>query len=168
MRIVSLVESYKERSSAFPTFLYSTLNPPLGRRRFPSVQVHFEAAVTALSQDDQRVTTSLQAASGAYQVTARYVLACDGARSFVRAALGIPFPGSRIDEPHLVVDLADFPDRSNHSRFFCNPTRPVNSIPAPYGGRRMEFMLSSSDDHDHIVTDQGVRELVQPSWSDRR
>ncbi len=131
-----------------------------GSRRFPSVSVHFGVTLTGLSQDSRCVAMTLETASGSYEVTARYVLACDGARSFVRTALGIPFPGTRIDEPHLVVDLADFPDQSNYSRFFCNPARPVNSIPGPYGGRRLEFMLSSSDDRQHIVTDQGVRELV--------
>lgn len=131
-----------------------------GARRFPTLAMHFGVALTGLSQGSQSATLTLETASGPHEVTARYVLACDGARSFIRTTLGIPFPGSRIDEPHLVVDLADFPDQSNHSRFFCNPRRPVNSIPGPYGGRRIEFMLSGSDDREHIVTDQGVRELV--------
>ncbi len=131
-----------------------------GCRRFPASRVHYGAALSAISQDSEGVTVTVKTDAGDCEIRARYVLACDGARSFVRNALGIAFPGTRIDEPHLVLDLADFPDQVNHSRFFCNPTRPVNSVPAPYGGRRIEFMLSPDDDHERILTDAGIRELV--------
>ena len=131
-----------------------------GGRRFPSVSMHYGVTLSGLSQDSAGATITLQTEAGSHEVAARYILACDGARSFVRTTLGIPFPGTRIDEPHLVIDLADFPDQSTYSRFFCNPVRPVNSIPGPYGGRRMEFMLSKSDDREQILTDAGIRRLV--------
>jgi len=131
-----------------------------GCRRFQSVRCHFGASLTQIKQDGERATATIETASGPCRLAARYVLACDGSRSFIRSALNIPFPGTRIDEPHLVVDLADFPDQVDHSRFFCNPRRPVNSVPAPYGGRRLEFMLFPDDDPARIVTDDGVRDLV--------
>ncbi len=131
-----------------------------GCGRFANVRRHYGASLSAISQDGALVATTVQTDAGAREVKARYVLACDGARSFVRTALDVPFPGTRIDEPHLVLDLADFPDQVDHSRFFCNPARPVNSVPAPYGGRRMEFMLSPDDDREHILSDAGIRELV--------
>ena len=131
-----------------------------GCRRYPSVKVCYDASLSAIAQDKDGVTTTVRTASGSREITALYMLACDGARSFVRTTLNIPFPGTRIDEPHLVIDLANFPDQVNHSRFFCNPARPVNSVPAPYGGRRLEFMLSPKDDHQHVLTDQGIRKLV--------
>ncbi len=131
-----------------------------GSRRYPGVRSHFGATIASIVQGAEHVSVILQTAAGSCEVAARYVLACDGARSFVRTALDIPFPGARIDEPHLVVDLADFPDQADHSRFFCNPARPVNSVPAPYGGRRLEFMLSPEDDRQHVVTDEGIRDLV--------
>ena len=131
-----------------------------GSRRYPGVRIRFGAAVTSIVQGPDQLRLGLNTTDGPCTVTARYVLACDGARSFIRTTLNIPFPGSRIDEPHLVIDLADFPDQVDYSRFFCNPVRPVNSVPAPYGGRRLEFMLSPRDDHDRILTDEGIRELV--------
>ena len=131
-----------------------------GSRRYPGVRCRFGAAVARIVQEGDRVSVTLHTEAGPREIAARYVLACDGARSFVRGALGIPFLGTRIDEPHLVVDLADFPDQVDHSRFFCNPARPVNSVPAPYGGRRLEFMLSPNDDRQRILTDAGIRELI--------
>ena len=131
-----------------------------GCRRFRETRAHYGASLSAFSQDSEGVIVSVNADDRDYEVRARYVLACDGARSFVRNAAGIQFPGSRIDEPHLVLDLAEFPDQVNYSRFFCNPRRPVNSVPAPYGGRRIEFMLSPGDDHERITSDAGIRDLV--------
>ncbi|OTP76197.1 FAD-dependent monooxygenase [Caballeronia sordidicola] len=93
-------------------------------------------------------------------ITTRFVLACDGARSAVRSLLGIGFPGKRIDEPHLVIDLADFPDQTPASRFHCLPARPFNSIPGPFGGRRLEFMLKPEDDRAWLQTDEGIRWIV--------
>ncbi len=131
-----------------------------GSRRYPSVRMRFGTAVTSIVQDPAQLRLGLETEGGPCEIAARYMLACDGARSFVRTALDIPFPGTRIDEPHLVVDLAEFPDQVDYSRFFCNPVRPVNSVPAPYGGRRLEFMLSPHDEHERVLTDEGIRELV--------
>ena len=131
-----------------------------GCRRFSQVRIHFDASLSTISQQSDAVVMQVKTSSCLFEVRARYVLACDGARSFVRGAAGIDFPGTRIDEPHLVLDLADFPDQVAHSRFFCNPMRPVNSVPAPYGGRRIEFMLHPTDDRERILSDAGIRELV--------
>lgn len=115
----------------------------------------------AIRQSDDAVEVDVEDCSGTLTtISADYVLACDGARSRVRSLLGIGFPGKRIDEPHLVVDLADFPDQTPASRFHCIPVRPFNSIPGPFGGRRLEFMLKPDDDREWLLTDEGIRWLV--------
>ncbi|WP_063734951.1 FAD-dependent monooxygenase [Streptomyces sp. RTd22] len=48
-------------------------------------------AVTAVEPDDDGVTVTTT--DGGPPVRARYVVACDGGRSAVRKALGVPFPG---------------------------------------------------------------------------
>jgi 3-(3-hydroxy-phenyl)propionate hydroxylase len=131
-------------------------------QRFECVDLQFRSAVTAVKQNRAGVTLSVKTASGEQKVvTARFVLACDGARSFVRSALQIAFEGTRIDEPHLVIDLAEFPDQSPYSRFFCNPERPLNSIPTPYGGRRLEFMLNPGDVYSEIASEESIRYLFK-------
>lgn len=131
-----------------------------GAQRFACVDLQYRSTVTALAQDDAGVRLTVQTAAGERDVTGRFVLGCDGARSFVRTAVGISFTGNRIDEPHLVVDFAEFPDPSPYSRFFCSPARPFNSVPTPYGGRRLEFMLNPGEDHGAIATADSVRDLI--------
>ncbi len=54
--------------------------------------------VTGVSQDDAAVTADVRGPAGPYQVTARYLAGCDGARSRVREWAGIPFPGTTYPE----------------------------------------------------------------------
>ncbi|WP_025038771.1 FAD-dependent monooxygenase [Bradyrhizobium sp. DOA9] len=129
-------------------------------QRFDCVDVRYGSTLTGLTEAPDGVHLDLQTAEGRQKITGRYLLACDGARSFVRSHLGIAFEGKRIDQPHLVIDLAEFPDQSPFSRFFCNPIRPLNSIPTPYGGRRLEFMLSPDDDQQAVASPESIRRLL--------
>jgi len=49
--------------------------------------------VAGVCQDDATVTADVRGPDGPGQVTARYLVGCDGAHSKVRDAAGIPFPG---------------------------------------------------------------------------
>ncbi|RMI33633.1 FAD-dependent monooxygenase [Nocardia stercoris] len=59
--------------------------------------------VDAVRQDDQAVTAEVTGPDGAYTVTARYLVACDGGRSRIREMAGIVFSGTTYPE---VVRLA--------------------------------------------------------------
>ncbi|MEV6324789.1 FAD-dependent monooxygenase [Nocardia sp. NPDC051787] len=49
--------------------------------------------VTGVSQDDAGVTVDVRGPDGLYQVTARYLVGCDGGRSRIRDMAGIEFSG---------------------------------------------------------------------------
>lgn len=55
-------------------------------------------AVEAVHQDADTVTAEVRGPDGAYEVTARYLVACDGGRSSVRAMAGLSFPGTTYPE----------------------------------------------------------------------
>ena len=64
-----------------------------------------KATLSAIEQNDQRVVLRSKGRDGApADVTARYVVACDGANSFVRKALGIALDDMQFHEPSLAVD----------------------------------------------------------------
>jgi 2-polyprenyl-6-methoxyphenol hydroxylase-like FAD-dependent oxidoreductase len=62
-------------------------------------RVHFDARVTEFSQDDESVTAIVELAATperdaeTRKVTARYLIGCDGPRSFVRKSLGVRYEG---------------------------------------------------------------------------
>jgi 3-(3-hydroxy-phenyl)propionate hydroxylase len=131
-------------------------------QRLDSVTICYGHTAKELSQTDADVQVAVEDEFGhARRISARFLLGCDGVHSFVRESLNIAFEGLRLNEPHLVVDFAEFPDQSPFSRFFCDPRRPFNSILMPYGGRRIEFMLKDGDDRERIKSFESVQRLVK-------
>ncbi|MFE7798650.1 FAD-dependent monooxygenase [Nocardia sp. NPDC057440] len=62
--------------------------------------------VVGLSQDDATVTADVRGPDGPYQLTARYLVGCDGGRSRVRDMAGIPFPGITYPEVNRLAQVA--------------------------------------------------------------
>ncbi|WAL69692.1 FAD-dependent monooxygenase [Amycolatopsis cynarae] len=54
--------------------------------------------VLGVNQDDTTVTADMRGPDGPYQMTAQYLVGCDGGRSRVRDMAGIPFPGTTCPE----------------------------------------------------------------------
>jgi 3-(3-hydroxy-phenyl)propionate hydroxylase len=131
-------------------------------QRFGTVRICYRQVAKSLLQTDAYVEVTVEdEGHQKHHISAKFVLGCDGVHSFVRESLNIPFQGVRLNEPHLVVDFAEFPDQSPFSRFFCDPRRPFNSILMPYGGRRIEFMLIDGDDREQITTFESIQRLVK-------
>lgn len=57
------------------------------------VEIRRGHEVTGLEQDPQGVTVEVRTTDNAYQLTAEYLVGCDGGRSIVRKQAGFAFPG---------------------------------------------------------------------------
>ncbi len=60
---------------------------------------------TNVSQDGDAVTIAVETPEGAYTMRARYAVACDGARSSIRHAMGLPFEGRVFEDNFLIADV---------------------------------------------------------------
>ncbi len=69
------------------------------RARTPSVEVRFGSPVESVSQDADGVTAMVAGET----VRGRFAVGCDGARSVVRAAMGVEFEGFTWPERYLVA-----------------------------------------------------------------
>ena len=67
--------------------------------------IRFRHRFTRLEQLPDRVRVHVETPRGAEAIEASYLLACDGGRSAVREALGIPIDGTSSDERYALVDL---------------------------------------------------------------
>jgi len=142
----------------------------------PNVAVRFGVRFEGLTQDADGVTLSL---SGDNTVQARYVIACDGARSTMRKALGIPLHDLDFEEPWLVVDaevdgpvrfpdlwgVPDAADLQKLSVMMCDPNRPTTIVPGRGNHRRWEFMLLPGEDDQAMMAPHNVAALVAPYLS---
>ncbi|MET9670608.1 FAD-dependent monooxygenase [Streptomyces sp. NPDC006475] len=79
------------------------------RARELGAQVSRGHEIVGVRQNDTTVTADVHGPDGPYQVTARYLVGCDGGRSTIRDRACIPFPGTTYPEVNRLgqVTLAD-------------------------------------------------------------
>ncbi len=78
----------------------------------PGLDLRWANRVTAVTQDDAGVHVTIQTPDGPYALTATHLVACDGARSPIRAMLGADFVGETFEDLFLIADVkmqAPFP-----------------------------------------------------------
>jgi 3-(3-hydroxy-phenyl)propionate hydroxylase len=121
-----------------------------GAVRSGVADVFLATRAVALTQHDDRVEVALRGADGSPErvVTARYVVGCDGANSFVRRALGIAHRDLAFDEWWMVVDArptrpVELPEKCIQ---YCWPARPATFIRGRGNLRRWEIKLLPGED----------------------
>ncbi|ROQ66595.1 2-polyprenyl-6-methoxyphenol hydroxylase-like FAD-dependent oxidoreductase [Streptomyces sp. 840.1] len=67
--------------------------------------IRYGTEVLGLTQDDEAVTVSVRTEAGEGTLRASYLVGADGARSAVREALGLPFPGKVVIRSVALADV---------------------------------------------------------------
>ena len=132
---------------------------------YDSVEVELGTELIGFDQSPDHVTLHLRDDSGTTRsVTTDYVIACDGASSATRQALGIAFEDLVFDEPWLVVDLqvsdAGLKKLPETAAQFCDPARPTSFIIGPGNHRRFEIMLLPGEDGSGMEAPDQVWRLL--------
>ena len=134
-----------------------------GVERFGSVEVRLGAEVTGLDDTGDEVLLTV---SPGPDVRARYVVGCDGARSFVRRSLGIGLDDRGFDQPWLVVDtvLRDDVDVVLPERVLqiCDPARPATFVPSAGPNRRWELMAIADETPEDLLQPATIERLLAP------
>ncbi len=68
-------------------------------------RAQFGCELLSFKQEDGAVVARVRGAAGKETIRARYLIGCDGGRSFVRHALGIAFPGKTLGVRAVVADI---------------------------------------------------------------
>jgi 3-(3-hydroxy-phenyl)propionate hydroxylase len=130
----------------------------------PSIEVRLGHQVVAAVPTGDETRLSVLAAAGAqYDLTARYVLACDGAASSLRDAAGLTLEDLQFDEPWLVVDVLLHIDVAlpEVNIQFCDPARPMTYVRGPGKLRRWEIMLLPGEDPARVVREDVLWGLLE-------
>lgn len=139
-----------------------------GLARFPCVTVLFGREVTALRQvDDGVVLSGSTVAGGPFEISADYLVACDGGRSFVRRELNVALVGSTYTEKWLVLDTEGDTLARRDVTFYCDPARPAVSVYRKGGRRRWEFLRLDSESDEWLLRPETIgaflRKYIDPS-----
>lgn len=123
-------------------------------------------STTGLSLAQDEASVSLRArteAGGEFEISARYLVGCDGANSFVRKHLGAGLEDLAFDEWWIVVDTltSDPAKRPAKSFQYCWPSRPGTFVPGPRNLRRWEIKLLPGEDPEAAGAPDNVLKLLK-------
>jgi 3-(3-hydroxy-phenyl)propionate hydroxylase len=130
----------------------------------PSIDLRLGHKVVAiLPHGNEMHLSALDVSGERYDITARYVLACDGAASFLREASGMTLEDLQFDEPWLVVDVLLNADVSlpEVNIQCCDPARPSTYVRGPGRLRRWEIMLLPGEDPSRMVREEVLWGLLE-------
>ena len=144
--------------------------------RFDNVSLRLGTQCTALTQQNNTVDIATLCNGETDTVRARWVIACDGARSVIRKSLGVTLDDLQFEEPWLVVDaevdgairfpelsgLPDDADIQQLSVMMCDPKRPATVVPGRGNHRRWELMLLPGEDDQEMMKPENVAALLAP------
>src|SRR3954464_1981680 len=80
--------------------------------QLPKIDLRWRNKVSALQRRNDHVMLTIETPDGPYRLAARYVVACDGARSSLRSMVGADFKGQVFEDQFLIADVqmtAEFP-----------------------------------------------------------
>lgn len=128
------------------------------------IDLRWHSRLTALRQDETGVTVTIETPEGAYDAHADYVLAADGARSAVRAALGLRLKGDAYEGRYVIADVRMRSDYPTERRAFfdpvANPGSTVLVHKQPDDIWRIDYQLREGEDAEAAVREDVVRRNV--------
>jgi 3-(3-hydroxy-phenyl)propionate hydroxylase len=134
--------------------------------KIPSVDLMLGYELTEFSQSENGVKFKLLNHANNILGQSKYLIACDGASSFIRKSLGVEFEDLGFDEPWLVVDVllnkSGLLKTPKVSAQYCNPMRPISYVICPKNHRRWEIAINPTDSLEDIVNENKTWELLKP------
>lgn len=140
-----------------------------GLERYPNVEVIFGRELTGITDTGDGVEAVLNHVTGeegeyssdeTTEVKARYLVGCEGGRSFTRKYMGVDFEGVSPPTRWVVVDVRNDPLGFPSVYLGADPARPYVSIGLPHGVRRFEFMLFDDEPNEKVEDDSFVSGLL--------
>jgi flavoprotein hydroxylase len=164
-----VISSREDGVSGWPEanmFAQPDLERALDRRvqSLPSVAVRRGAEVNDLRAEAECVTLVVSDGGGRHEVTARWVVGCDGANSFVRRHIGTTVTDLGFFFDWLIVDVVCREPRTwiPINLQICDPERPTTLVSGGPGRRRWEFMRLPGENLDDLNTEATAWRLLEP------
>jgi 3-(3-hydroxy-phenyl)propionate hydroxylase len=124
------------------------------------IDIRWKTRVTAIEPREDGVRLNVQAEQGPYAMDADWVVACDGAHSFVRRSLGLRMQGTQYEGSYVIVDIelkSDYP--TERRAWFDPPSNPGSTLlmhKQPHDIWRLDYQLREGEDPDEAVKPENV------------
>ena len=132
------------------------------------IDVRLGHEVTAIAQDEHGVRIEHVSGGTASTLECAYAVGCDGASSFVRGALGIPWQSLGYDQDWLVVDITIGPEAELPlmTMQVCDPARLTTYVCVKDPNRRWEFQLRPGETWEEMQRPERIQALLD-EWLPR-
>ena len=130
------------------------------------VDIRLSTQFLKSSQDENGIVATVENAKEQYQIQAKYLVWCDGARSPVRESIGVDMFDYSFEESWLVIDgiIENNDDMVSHHYQLCDPNQPTTYLKMSKNRFRWEFMLKPGDDSETFASETNLAQLLEP-WN---
>jgi 2-polyprenyl-6-methoxyphenol hydroxylase-like FAD-dependent oxidoreductase len=130
----------------------------------PGIEVRRGCEAVALAAHGSHVEATVVAGDGEHTISARYVVGCDGANSFVRRHLGIASTDLGFFYDWLILDVIPHEPREWKpvNLQICDPRRPTTVVSGGPGRRRWEFMRLPGETVEELNNEETAWRLLAP------
>lgn len=131
----------------------------------PLIDLRWQSRAVDVAAELGGVTVAVSTAAGDFTLSADYLLACDGARSDVRGALGLSLAGEAYEGRYVIADIhlpSDLPtERRAYFDARANPGATVLVHRQPDDIWRIDYQLADDADADAALEEAAVRERIR-------
>ena len=134
-------------------------------RNQPTVGVNLGNEAIGLTEFDEHVELIVKNQQGEeIQITAKYIVGCDGANSFVRKNIEHTITDLGFAADWLVVDIIPQVEREwkPMNLQVCDPARPTTVVSGGPGRRRWEFMALPGETKEDLNKEEMAWKLLEP------
>jgi len=129
------------------------------------IEIRWQSRVAEATPRADGVELAIETPRGGYRMNADWVVACDGARSTVRRALGLNFVGTRYEGRYVIVDIRMRSDLAPGRRAWFDPPSNPGATLLLHKHRndlwRFDYQLRPDEDADAAVEPENVLARVQ-------
>ena len=138
--------------------------------RSPLIDMRWCSEVTGIAADGDGATLSVKSSLGVYDLATDYVLAADGARSPVRAMMGLRLKGENYEGHYVIADVRMAHDYPTERRAFFNPEgNPGGTVlmhKQPDDIWRIDYQLHEGETAEVATQETNIRERVRAILAD--
>lgn len=130
----------------------------------PLIDLRWGNRVTGVVQHDDHAVLTVDTPEGPYTLEADWLVAADGARSFLRSALGLKLEGSSYEGHFVIADIrVDLPLPTERLAFFDPEWNPQNTVlmhREPHNIWRIDYQLPRSETPEQALAPESLRERI--------
>lgn len=129
------------------------------------VDLRWQSRVGGINSQPDGVTIDIETPEGNYRLETDWLVACDGARSFVRSALDLRYVGTQFEDGYIIVDILMKSELSPGRRAWFNPPSNPGATLLLHKHRndlwRFDYQLREDEDPEEAVKPENVFARIQ-------